>query len=77
MSKNPVFAEHANEETFATRDTRDETVDGFIEAVKQRSSDIPFWLCLDTYHFGIVELAEHPADVLLVFLYIKCTRTIY
>ena len=47
-----------------------------MEAFEQRTSDVPFRFCLYWQHLG-TQFLHHPANVLLVFFYIKGTGTIY
>ena len=70
------FAQNAHEESLATGDARDETIDGGIEAGEERTRDVPGGLCGDGDGLGIVSV-EDPAHVLFVLFYIKGTRTIY
>ena len=62
-----AFSQHAHEKSFAARKARHESVDRRIEALKQRSGDVPCCLCLHTDWLCAERLHEE-ADVLLVLL---------
>ena len=70
------FPHHRHEQSLAPCESRDETVDGGVEAFEQRSRDVPFGLCGNHDGLGIV-CVYYPTDVLFVLLYIKSTGTIY
>ena len=67
---------HTYEESFAPRNARNEAIHGSLKVRKQRTRDVPWGIGGNVEGFSVV-CVHDPTHVLLVFLRIKGTRTIY